>query len=139
MKPNSENIPAPDLPASSENKSTSSKRRPVRWAVNLVRRIRWWKAGLAVAVVAAATWWLIPRFTPLPARLTEPVPVSTTYLSSDGKPLRQLLSAEGQRVAAPVSYEEIPPALIHATLAAEDKRFFDHGGVDLLATTRAAW
>jgi penicillin-binding protein 1C len=54
-------------------------------------------------------------------------------------PLRQLLSADGQRVARTVTYEELPPMLVHATLAAEDKRFFSHGGVDLLAISRAVW
>jgi len=37
----------------------------------------------------------------------------------------------------PVKFAELPEVLIHATLAAEDKRFFSHGGVDLLAVARA--
>jgi penicillin-binding protein 1C len=68
-----------------------------------------------------------------------PQPVSPTFLSADGMPLRQLLCADGQRVARIVTYEELPPMLIHATLAAEDKRFFSHGGVDLIAVSRAVW
>ncbi|RYD37164.1 MAG: penicillin-binding protein 1C, partial [Verrucomicrobiaceae bacterium] len=40
--------------------------------------------------------------------------------------------------AAPVPLEKIPADLIASTLAAEDKRFYQHGGVDLLATMRAA-
>ncbi|GMW03205.1 MAG: penicillin-binding protein 1C [Candidatus Hydrogenedentota bacterium] len=34
---------------------------------------------------------------------------------------------------------EISEHLIHATLAAEDQRFYDHGGVDPVAIARAAW
>ena len=96
--------------------------------------------ALAVVVLGIATaWWVLPWCVPLPEKLTKPLPVSPTFISSDGKPLRQLLSAEGQRVARLVKYEELPQALVHATLAAEDKRFFSHGGVDLLALARAAW
>lgn len=96
--------------------------------------------SLAVALLGIATvWWLLPWCMPLPERLMRPLPVSPTFLSSDGRPLRQLLSADGQRVGQPVRYEELPPSLIHATLAAEDRRFFSHGGVDLIALARAAW
>lgn len=34
---------------------------------------------------------------------------------------------------------EVPPALVRALVAAEDRRFFYHGGVDPLALARAAW
>ena len=39
----------------------------------------------------------------------------------------------------PVSLEDISPWAALATLAAEDRRFFKHGGVDPLAVLRAAW
>ncbi len=35
--------------------------------------------------------------------------------------------------------EKIPRRFVEATLALEDRRFFSHGGVDLLAIARAAW
>jgi len=35
--------------------------------------------------------------------------------------------------------EKIPKRFVEATLALEDRRFFSHGGVDLLAIARAAW
>lgn len=34
---------------------------------------------------------------------------------------------------------EVPPALVAALLAAEDRRFYDHHGIDPLAIARAAW
>src|SRR5687768_14076327 len=77
---------------------------------------------LAVAMLSVATaWWVLPWCVPVPDRLTRPLPVSPAFLSSDGRPLRQLLSADGQRVAQPVRFEELPESLIHATLAAEDR------------------
>jgi penicillin-binding protein 1B len=39
----------------------------------------------------------------------------------------------------PVRLEDTPKVLINAVLAAEDHRFFEHGGVDLRALARAAW
>ncbi len=43
------------------------------------------------------------------------------------------------RLAMWVSLEEIHPKVIEATLTAEDQRFYDHGGVDLQAVSRAAY
>lgn len=95
-------------------------------------------AMLAMAITAAFCWWVLPFLVPLPPKLMEAVPLSPVYLAADGSPLRQVLSVEGQRTASPVPYDRIPPALIHATLAAEDKRFFSHSGIDLQAVVRAA-
>ena len=39
----------------------------------------------------------------------------------------------------PVRLEEVPEELILAVLAAEDARFFEHGGVSLTGILRAAW
>jgi len=39
----------------------------------------------------------------------------------------------------PVRLDETPRVLIDAVLAAEDHRFFEHGGVDFRALLRAAW
>jgi penicillin-binding protein 1B len=39
----------------------------------------------------------------------------------------------------PIRLDETPKVLIDAVLAAEDHRFFTHGGVDLRALVRAAW
>ncbi|HJU11987.1 MAG TPA: PBP1A family penicillin-binding protein [Candidatus Binataceae bacterium] len=42
-----------------------------------------------------------------------------------------------QRRLVPLS--EIPPAFVDAVLAAEDHRFYQHHGIDLVRTARAAW
>jgi penicillin-binding protein 1B len=48
-----------------------------------------------------------------------------------------LSSKTGQHSA--LAYSEIPGLLVHAILATEDRRFFEHSGVDLLGITRALW
>ncbi len=51
----------------------------------------------------------------------------------DGK----LISEYGKR-RIPVAYEEIPQLLVEAVLATEDRRFFQHGGVDVIGLARAS-
>ena len=55
-----------------------------------------------------------------------------------GVPLRRNLSAR-EGVNSWTSLEEMPPILIDAVLAAEDKRFSYHPGVDPLAMGRACF
>ena len=58
------------------------------------------------------------------------------YLDEGGEPVElQRLYGSENRIWA--RYEEIPSDLIFACVAIEDKRFFDHKGVDWLRTTRA--
>lgn len=48
-----------------------------------------------------------------------------------------LLGEFGEKRRHPIAYENIPPTFIHAILAAEDTRFFEHNGVDLNGLGRA--
>ncbi len=100
---------------------------------NWQRRLRRtaWAIGLGGSAV-----FLALRLTPLPASLESGMPVSAEFLDRTGRPLRLML-VEEQRYAQRCTLAEISPALIDATLSAEDKRFRQHGGVDLLATGRA--
>jgi penicillin-binding protein 1A len=61
-----------------------------------------------------------------------------------GAPLR-IFSADGKLIGefgaerrVPLRYEQIPPQLVHAFVAAEDDRFFSHPGVDVLGLLRAS-
>lgn len=60
----------------------------------------------------------------------------TSVLITDrfGRPLRVYHNGAA---CVPLKYDEISPWLVLATLAAEDKRFFSHPGVDLRAAARA--
>lgn len=89
--------------------------------------------------LVVVTWWLLPWCVSLPPALAQPLTPSMIFLASDGSPLRQLLTADGDRVQSQPEYKALPEALIAATRAAEDHRFGSHGGVDLLAIARAAW
>jgi penicillin-binding protein 1C len=57
-------------------------------------------------------------------------------LDRHGAPLYEARSAAGTR-SLQLEPSELPPVLVNATIAAEDRRFFRHPGVDPLAVGRA--
>lgn len=59
---------------------------------------------------------------------------TTTVVDQNGTLVTELKTAE-QRTAIP--YEEMPEDLIHAIVAIEDSRFFQHNGIDLEGILRA--
>ncbi|HEX4629783.1 MAG TPA: penicillin-binding protein 1C [Chthoniobacterales bacterium] len=75
------------------------------------------------------------RCVPIPLALLRPPIQSIALLDRNGIPLRETRVAE--RFSHELALEEVPPAVINAVLAAEDKRFFSHHGIDWLATGRA--
>ncbi|WP_367605802.1 penicillin-binding protein 1A [Legionella sp. W05-934-2] len=49
-----------------------------------------------------------------------------------------LIQEYGEKKRIPVDYKDIPQDLVHAVLATEDQRFFEHPGVDIMGLGRAA-
>ncbi|PJD93570.1 MAG: peptidase [Legionella sp.] len=49
-----------------------------------------------------------------------------------------LIQEYGEKRRIPLTYDQIPATLVHALLATEDQRFFDHPGVDIFGLGRAA-
>ena len=95
----------------------------------------------SVAVVAAGLW-ASACFAATPLAFET---VRNAYASSDrlildrnGAIIQRIRVDDKVRRTAWTSLDEMSPALIDAVLASEDKRFFDHGGVDLRAATAAA-
>lgn len=80
---------------------------------------------------------LIAAFTPLPPELREPAPPSLRVLARDGKLLREVRADDGAR-AWPLPIQAYPKRTLDAVLAAEDRNFYSHSGVDVLAVFRAA-
>ena len=101
-----------------------------------LRRKRILLPGTALAA-ALFGWFLLPLFFPLPTSLTDNPSASPVLLDRHGKPLHHLVLPDFTR-STPVALDQVPADLVACTLAAEDKRFRSHGGIDLLATARAA-
>ncbi len=73
-----------------------------------------------------------------PSSSNPTAPASVRMLDREGRPLRVFLS-DRETYAEPVSLSEISPWLILAAVAAEDRRFYTHPGVDWRAVLRALW
>ncbi|MDQ5891603.1 MAG: penicillin-binding protein, partial [Pseudomonadota bacterium] len=54
--------------------------------------------------------------------------------SADG----ELIAQFGEKRRIPLKLDQIPPELVHAFIATEDSRFYDHHGVDPVGIIRAA-
>ena len=101
------------------------------------------RTGKAAAVLAAASalgalalvaWTLLP----LPAEVgSPPLPGALVLQDRHGLVLRSTREEGGGR-GGWVPLDDVDPELIHAFLALEDHRFFEHHGVDARAVARAA-
>jgi penicillin-binding protein 1A len=90
--------------------------------------------GLVGAGFAGLTVWYFGRELPDYKQLSdyEP-PIVTRIYAGDGRLLAEY--ATEKRIFVPVS--AMPPLVIHAFLAAEDKNFYTHAGVDPMSMVRA--
>ncbi|MBA3886001.1 MAG: penicillin-binding protein 1C [Acidobacteria bacterium] len=100
------------------------------------RLIRWRRGlGLTTVLVCAFALWL--RLGPIPdGLLDDRAAVSTVVVDRRGVPLYETLSGDGAR-SVRLEADGLPLVLVHATLAAEDRRFWWHPGVDPIAMARA--
>lgn len=60
---------------------------------------------------------------------------AVTVLAADGSELATV----GDMYGSAVTLRDLPPALPQAVLATEDRRFYNHFGVDLIGLARAMW
>jgi penicillin-binding protein 1C len=97
------------------------------------------KAVLALLLTPVLALLLTAALTPLPAELAEGRPPSTGALLRDrhGVILRELRADDGAR-ARWIGLDEVGERLPKALIAAEDRRFYSHPGIDPLAIVRAA-
>jgi len=92
-------------------------------------------AAVIVGVLVLGALWL--RLGPLPPALLDEPPPSTLVVDRSGAPLYEARGADGTR-AVKLTADTMPPILVAATVAAEDRRFWSHPGVDPIAILRAA-
>ncbi|MBR0553261.1 penicillin-binding protein 1A [Stakelama marina] len=104
-------------------------------------RHRWWFRILAwlallAGIGAFALWFFLARDLPSVDQLKryEP-PLPTQVRAINGEPVHSY--ARERRIV--LSYDEYPPLLVRAYMAAEDRTFFSHHGVDLPGIASAMW
>jgi penicillin-binding protein 1A len=115
---------------SRSRKKPKKKSRPVR------RRLLYWGAVLTVwaAIVGAIAigYYAItlPDVSTLGADRRRP---TITLLGKDGS----VLETHGDLYGETVTFQRIPPHLVNAVIATEDRRFYDHPGIDVIGLARA--
>ncbi len=90
-------------------------------------------AAVAAAAILASLYW------PLPESSLSPQPlVSFRILDRDGQVLREVLSDRSGSCRW-LSRNQIPDVVIAATIAAEDRYFYRHPGMNIFSLFRALW
>lgn len=101
------------------------------------RRKRWWAvrivAGLLALFILLVAWLAVTA--PLNKSLQPIAPPQITLLAADGTPIAR----NGAITDEPVDVSALPPHVVEAFMAIEDRRFYDHWGIDPRGIARAAW
>jgi penicillin-binding protein 1C len=97
------------------------------------RRFAGWAGGFLAAALGVGAWL---RYAPIDPALLQ-TQQSLTILDRNGEPLYESLNTTGARTES-LAPSLLPKHIVDATLAAEDRRFRIHPGVDPIAIARAA-
>ncbi|MGN6558814.1 MAG: transglycosylase domain-containing protein [Solirubrobacterales bacterium] len=94
-------------------------------------------ALLAIGAIAVTSWVLNVAADAPSLASCKPVDKggNTVLYAADGSKLGYVASPEARE---PVSIKRVPKTLLRATVAIEDKRFYQHGGIDEEGIVRAA-
>jgi len=89
---------------------------------------------IAVGAAGAAAWYYLSPGLPSVETIRDvPLQMPLRVYSRDGRLIAQL----GEFRRTPVRHADIPEVLVHAVLAAEDDRFYEHPGFDYQGLLRA--
>ncbi len=89
---------------------------------------------IGALVFLSASWGFLGEM-PTFERLENPqTNLATEVLSADGETLGKYYLDDNR---TPVPYEELPENIVHALVATEDARYFEHSGIDARGTLRA--
>ena len=97
-------------------------------------------AGVIAAFLLAFAlfiWYLIASAPDINTISVSPVESATYICDQEGSYLRKLTMAASNRDI--VTLDQIPQTLQQATVAIEDARFYEHGGIDIRGILRAFW
>ena len=128
----------PKRPSRGRPAARRKTRSPARGGGSWVSKFIWHtltaSVWIAIALAAVVAWYAhdLPDIANIEkASLRKPV---VTMLAADGSVLARYGEVHGQ----PVQVRDLPPHLPRAFLAIEDRRFYQHPGVDVIGVVRAA-
>ncbi len=102
-----------------------------------IHALGWTLLGFSSAVtlvLAAAFLYLNPQVPDAATFKNVKLRAPLRIYSADDK----LIQEFGQRLT-PITFDQIPTTFINALLDTEDKRFFEHSGIDLITVANASW
>ena len=88
---------------------------------------------VGVAGVVGAYYYASPKLPRAETIKDIPLQIPLRIFSRDGR----LISEIGQRRRILIEYDDVPEHVVQAFIAAEDRRFFEHGGIDPVGIGRA--
>ncbi|MBO9619266.1 MAG: transglycosylase domain-containing protein [Niabella sp.] len=91
--------------------------------------------GLGILTVLLANWGVFGKMPSIEELENPTITQASEVFASDGTPMGKYYLPNGNRTL--VKYRDISPNVINALIATEDKRFYDHAGIDLRGTLRA--
>ncbi|HLI95895.1 MAG TPA: penicillin-binding protein 1C, partial [Candidatus Baltobacteraceae bacterium] len=96
------------------------------------------RTGLLLLFALAGAVFAAPHLFAIRPQDIAPASTAFTFTDRSGVPLGTVVNSNSQQIAA-VPLGRVSPYFVSAVLAAEDRRFFHHAGVDWVASARAAW
>ena len=121
----------------------------IKWIISRLRKIRfkknrdihwgWLLATASMILVIAGTWWFYENIIidlPNVNEIYNPPKMSTKILDRNGHLLFKFYQDENRSW---VPFDKIPQTLVLATLAIEDKNFYNHHGLSIKGMVQAAY
>ncbi len=129
--------PAPSAPVEEPPRRGRRRRRRTGGPLVGLFKLALWMFILGFLAVTVGAAWLSRLAADLPetARLAEPPRRSSVVVLGRGG---EEIARRGAVLAREASVEELPGYLVDAVLTVEDRRFYEHGGVDVRGLARAA-
>jgi penicillin-binding protein 1A len=106
-----------------------------KWRQSLLFKLVASAFGVFLALWIAVFVWLASDLPEAEALLTYETPLPTVVRGYDG----EIVHSYARERRVQLQYADFPEQLIESYLAAEDKTFFSHGGVDFFGTTNAVF
>lgn len=123
-----------------QNRSTQTtefdrkcKNRYTKWLVLIAGLIVTASIFVTITIIGAY-YFVAPDLPPAETIRKIPLQIPLRIFSRDGR----LIAEVGERRRILVTFEDLPSHVIYAFIAAEDRRFFDHPGIDYQGILRAS-
>ena len=109
--------------------------RMVRGVFRILLAFAWRAALILVLVIGGATGYYMAVLPPSEELFDGRGVGSVTMRDASG----EIFAWRGEQYGGDIAVDEVSPHLVHAVIAAEDRRFFEHFGIDPIGIARALY